>query len=124
MNHDAVSAFVDAINRGDFRQLATLMTEDHRFVDSMGNEVVGQAVMVAGWTTYFELLPGYRITVDWRFDAGDRVALFGHTRATHAATGREVRMRAAWLALVRNALVAEWCVFADNEPARAAMEER
>jgi ketosteroid isomerase-like protein len=123
VNHDPVSAFVDAINRGDIRQLAALMTEDHRFIDSMG-QVVGRAVMMAGWTTYFEMFPGYRITVDRRFDAGDRVALFGHTRATHAATGREVRMRAAWLALVKNGLVAEWCVFADNEPARAAMEGR
>ena len=115
---------MDAINRGDVRQLATLMTEDHRFIDSMGNEVVGRTVMTAGWASYFELFPGYRITVDRRFDAGDRVALFGHIRATHAATGREVRMRAAWLTLVRNGLVAEWCVFADNEPARAAMEGR
>ncbi len=124
MNRDPVSAFVDAINDANVRRLAALMTEDHRFIDSLGNEVVGRAAMTAGWATYLELFPGSRITVDRRFDAEDGVALFGHTHAIHAASGREVRIRAAWLARVREDRIAEWCVFADNEPARAAMEGR
>lgn len=124
MDRDPVSAFVDAIKRGDVRQLARLMTEDHRFIDSMRNVVVGRTAMMAGWASYFEMFQGYRLTVDRRFDEGDHVALFGHTEAIHAASGREVRMRAAWLALVKNGLIAEWCVFADNEPASAAMEGR
>ncbi len=33
-------------------------------------------------------------------------------------------MRAAWLAKVEDDKVAEWGVYADNEPARAAMRSR
>ena len=124
MDRDPVSAFVEAINRGDVRQLALLMTEDHLFIDSVGNEVSGRATMMAGWARYFEAFRGYRLTVDLRFDHRDHVVLFGHTHAIHAASGREVRTRAACLALIKNGLIAEWCVFADNEPARAAMEGR
>lgn len=124
LNHDPVAAFVEAIKRGAVGELAALMSEDHRFIDSMGNKVVGRATMMGGWTTYLEMFPGFRNTVNRRFDAGNRVALFGHTHATHAASGRVVRMRAAWLILVRNAQVAEWCVFGENEPARAAIEGR
>ena len=124
MNVDPVAAFVAAINAADLAALAALMPDDHRFVDSMGSEIVGREKMLAGWRGYFQMFPGYRITVEQRLEAGDRVGLFGRTVATHAASGREVKMRAAWLALVRDGLIAEWRVYADNEPARAAIEGR
>lgn len=124
MNPDPVAAFVSAINKRDPERLGKLMTDDHRFVDSMGNEVVGRAKMVAGWAAYFALFPDYEVFIDQRLADGDHVALFGRTRAVHAASGREVRMRAAWLAKVRGDQVAAWSVYADNEPARAAVEGR
>ncbi len=124
MKPDPVAAFVSAINQRNPQRLGELMTDNHRFVDSMGGEVVGRAKTVAGWTAYFALFPDYEVFVDQRFADGDSVALFGRTRAVHSASGREVRMRAAWLAKVKGNQVAEWSVYADNEPARAALEGR
>ncbi len=124
MNLDPVAAFVSAINRRDPRLLGELMTDNHRFVDSMGDEVVGRARVVAGWTAYVALFPDYEVFVEERLADGDRVALFGRTRAVHSASGREVRMKAAWLAKVTGNQVSEWSVYADNEPTRAAIEGR
>ncbi len=87
MKPDPVAAFVRAINEKDPRRLGELMTDNHRFVDSMGGEVVGHAETLAGWAAYFALFPDYEILVDQRFTDGDSVALFGRTRAVHLASG-------------------------------------
>jgi ketosteroid isomerase-like protein len=44
--------FVERINAADVAGLAALMTEDHRFVDSLGNEVSGREAapdLGGGW---------------------------------------------------------------------------
>src|ERR1039458_1330781 len=42
-------AFMRAINRQDVDSLAELMTEEHRFVDALGNVVAGQDRMRRGF---------------------------------------------------------------------------
>ena len=116
-------AFVGRINAKDVDGLCALMTKNHRFVDSMGDLHAGRERMREGWRRYLALFPDYRVTVTHTFSAGARAALFGSTRARYAPSGRLVAMRAAWLVTVRGRLVAEWRVFADNEPARRAMRE-
>lgn len=118
---DVALAFVDRINAHDVDGLGDLMAEVHRFVDSLGAEVVGREPLRQAWRRYFELFPDYRISVERHFVDGRRVALFGTSNATHAGSGRIVELRAAWLAVVSEGRVAEWRVYADNEPARAAV---
>ena len=50
--------FVDRINRHDVAGLAAVMTEDHRFVDGLGQEVRGREQMEKGWLGYSCLVPG------------------------------------------------------------------
>jgi ketosteroid isomerase-like protein len=50
-------AFVDAINRHDVGALVTLMTEDHCFVDGLGQVVGGREQMKNGWIGYFRMVP-------------------------------------------------------------------
>ena len=54
--------FVERINAGDVAGLATLMTEDHRFIDSLGNVVSGREAMKAGWGGLFQ--HGARLSTD------------------------------------------------------------
>lgn len=56
--------FVRAIHRRDVEGLAGLMTEGHRFVDSLGNVVEGREKMRAGWAAYFRMVPDYSIVVE------------------------------------------------------------
>jgi ketosteroid isomerase-like protein len=121
---NVAAAFVERINAQDVEGLCELMTKDHRFVDSIGEVHVGRERMREGWLHYFATFPDYHVTVESTFSAGMRVALFGTTSATYAPNGMRVEVYAAWLAIVRGKRLAEWRVYADNEPARAAMRHK
>jgi hypothetical protein len=73
------------------------------------------------WRTYFSWFPDYTIIVERSFERGDAAAMVGNARGTYAVQGslepgRRWVIPAAWLAIVREGLVAEWRVYADNEP--------
>ncbi len=121
-------AFVEQINAHDSSALATLMTLDHRFVDSLGAVTEGRDKMRAGWRQYFEMVPDYRVDVTQSFTDGAVVALLGSARGTYSQHGRLTsdgawQTPAAWRAVVRDGLVAEWQVYADNEPIRQRMRQ-
>jgi ketosteroid isomerase-like protein len=120
--------FVAAINRRDVDALAALMTAEHRFVDSLGNVVEGRDKMRAGWAGYFKMVPDYRINVDESVSDGLVVVLLGVAEGTYAADG-EMKPENPWstpVALragVTDGLIAEWRVYADNEPLRQIMRK-
>jgi uncharacterized protein (TIGR02246 family) len=121
-----VTQFVDAINARDVAALAALMTPDHRFIDSLGTVIRGREAMADGWRQYFAMVPDYHIAVARAFVDGAEVVLMGSAGGTYSRHG-EVdpsnawRTPAAWHAVVRDSLVAEWQVFADNDPIRKLM---
>jgi len=119
-------AFVDAINSRSPEEIARLMTEDHVFIDSLGTRVTGRQQMKKGWQGYFSMVPDYAITVDETFAEGPVVAMLGTAQGTWSPGGSlkpENRWQtpAAWRAVVRGSLIAEWRVYADNEPIRQVM---
>ena len=116
---DVVRAFVNAINHQSVDELAELMTEDHLFTDSMGTAVRGRARMKAGWASYFRMVPDYTIAVEETFSDGSVVILFGVAQGTYATGAWSTP--AAWRAKVRDDRLAEWRVYADNEPLRQLM---
>jgi len=80
--------------------------------------------MREGWRQYFSMFPGYRIEVEKIISSGTCAAVFGVTSAVCAKTGKSVRMPAAWLAKVSGGLMREWRVYADNDPARKALDDK
>jgi ketosteroid isomerase-like protein len=118
---DVALAFVDRINHHDVGGLVALMTEDHRFVDGLGQQVLGREQMEKGWVGYFAWFPDYSIKVDNALSNGNVVALFGTAQGTYSAKGNLPReahweIPAAWKAVVRGGRIYEWRVYADNEP--------
>jgi ketosteroid isomerase-like protein len=111
---DVFTLFVAAINRHDTPALASLLTPDHVFVDSLGHRVEGAAPMEAGWRGYFAMCPDYWIRPE-QVIAEDSIVL-----ATGAAGGTIQGVTwetpAAWKAVIRAGKVEEWRVFADNKP--------
>ena len=121
-----VEQFIACINRQDVDGLFRLMTPDHLFVDSLGIEVRGREPMREGWRAYFAMVPDYHIAVSEHLQSGDVVALFGRAIGTYAPSGRlrtqnRWETPAAWKAVVRDGLIAQWRVYADNEPMRQLM---
>src|SRR5580700_946171 len=45
--------FIDCINAGDGAGLCGLTTDDHRFIDSLGNLISGRQTIEAAWAGYF-----------------------------------------------------------------------
>lgn len=121
-------AFVEAINRQDVEGLTGLMTPGHRFVDSLENAVEGREKMRSAWVGYFRMVPDYSIVVEEIFCDGPVVVMLGKARGTYSSDGElkaENRWEtpAAWRAVVEGGLVAEWRVYADNEPMRKLMRQ-
>ena len=56
---ETVLDFLDRINKRDADKLAELMTEDHIFVDSLGNTMQGCEKMHAGRRGDYSICPDY-----------------------------------------------------------------
>jgi len=124
-----VLEFIDKINASDVSGLCLLMTEDHIFIDGLGNRVQGRERLRAGWKGYFSRFPDHRISHEEIFENRDVVAVFGTASGTYAVNGmlpkeNHWEIPAAWKALVRNGLIAEWRVYCDNQPARKLLGEK
>jgi limonene-1,2-epoxide hydrolase len=133
--------FVEAINRQDVNALAELMTPDHRFTDSLGNTARGRESMREGWKLYFQMVPDYRLQIDETYVNDSAVVMLGIAGGTYShgfesvrATGMPIvlpdgttkrtntwQTPAAVRARIEDGKVAEWRIFADNEPIRKLM---
>ena len=118
-----VQLFINAINAHTVAALCDLMTDDHEFVDSLGAIVRGREEMRKAWIGYFYMIPDFTITCTAIFQHENAVALFGHARGTYSSDGKlhdenRWKMPVAWRAIVRDGRVAQWHVYADNEPLR------
>jgi len=117
----AALRFVNEINRHDLESVATLLSDDHLFVDALGQEVRGRDRCRDAWREYFGLFPDYHLAVREWFQNGRVVGLFGTASGTYAV-GSELRAENRWRipvacrAVVRDHLVAQWQVYADSEP--------
>jgi ketosteroid isomerase-like protein len=125
---DVVMEFIKRINAGDALALGELMTEDHVFQDALGKRYVGREKMLEGWRQYFKLVADYRIRPDEFFQTNHTFAIFGSASGIYATNGKSGNenfweVPAAWRAIVRGELVAEWRVYADNQPLRKLMGE-
>jgi len=119
-------AFVRAINRQDGEQVAALMSPAHRFVDSLGKVIEGREKMREGWAAYFRMVPDYSVAIEEVYPSDPVVIMIGVAQGTYSRNGKlhpENRWQTpvAIRALVEDGLVAEWRVFADNEPIRKIM---
>ena len=129
MNKSADSvarAFVRAMNRQDVDALAELMTPDHRFVDALGNVVEGRDKMRAAWAAYFKMVPDYHLAIEESYGDGPVVVLLGEAGGTYAPSGvlkpeNRWKTPAAVRAQEADGRIAEWRVYADNEPMRRLM---
>jgi ketosteroid isomerase-like protein len=120
---EVVRAFVGRINAHDVDGLAALMTEDHCFIDSLGQVIRGREAVRAGWGQYFDMVRDYRVQADeWLCD-GPVVVVLGTAKGNYSPAGAvkpagSWTTPGAWRAAVRRGRVEEWRVYADNEPIR------
>ncbi len=119
-------AFLRAINRQDVEALMALMSPNHRFVDSLGNVVEDGEKLHQGWVAYFRMVPDYAVAIEETYPSGPVVVMLGvaqgtYTRNSHLYPENRWQTPVAVRALIEDGLVAEWRVYADNEPIRKVM---
>lgn len=107
----AATEFNSYINRADLRSLASLMSEDHRFVDSEGNMVAGKPQCIAAWSGFFRAFPGYRNRFDQYFEQGTMVTITGYSECPNHP---ELTGPAIWSATVLADRLTEWRVYLDT----------
>lgn len=120
---DVTLQFVEAICSHDVERIVSLVTDDHVLIDSGGQDLQGKRIIGVAWAAYFLAFPDYRILVSEIIDQGDVVALFGTASATFSVEGRlrpenAWAIPACWKAAIEGGKVAQWQVYADNEPVR------
>lgn len=128
-NTDIVLSFIQSINQHDVVKLKDLISEDHLFVDALGETVKGRERMGDAWKDYFRLIPDYEIIIENLLQEGDVVGIFGTAQGTCAVDGRLLsenrwKIPSAWKAVIKKSLITEWRVYADNEPLRDIMERQ
>jgi ketosteroid isomerase-like protein len=120
--------FIKRINSGDVNALCELMTEGHIFQDALGKRIIGRETMRQGWTMYFKLVADYQVHAVEFFQTNDRLAILGTASGRYTGGGTANNnfweVPAAWLAVVKDGLVTEWRVYADNQPLRKLMGEK
>jgi uncharacterized protein (TIGR02246 family) len=124
-----VAQFVTAINAHDLERLASLVTSDHRFIDSLGSVVEGRDAVREGWKFYFSMVPDYKLEIRRYFIAEHSKAetmLVGVASGSYCSNGIKLpnslwSTPAALRATIHNDQIAEWQVYADNEPIREQM---
>jgi ketosteroid isomerase-like protein len=126
MAENVTLSFVRAINQHDVEALVALMTPGHQFIDALGKVVEGRENLKLAWGGYFQMVPDYSIIPLETLSDGPLVVLLGLARGTYTADGwlkEENRWEtpAAFRALIKDWKVAEWRVYADNEPIRERM---
>lgn len=113
--------FVNEINRHDVDSLVALLSDDHLFVDGLGQEFRGKEKVRDGWAANFAWFPDYHLAVKEWFQNGRVVGMFGVASGTFAV-GAELPVQnrwkspAAWRAVIRDHQVAQWSVYSDSEP--------
>jgi ketosteroid isomerase-like protein len=115
---EIVLAFNERINNRDLAGLATMMTEDHTFIDSSDEVHAGKERMVAGWKDFFESYPDYQNHFTYLETRGDRVFVLGHSTCSYPP----LHGPAIWTARVVGAQIAEWRVYLDTEANRQMLE--
>jgi ketosteroid isomerase-like protein len=121
--------FIKSINSGNADAICELMTDGHIFQDALGERFIGREKMRQGWRAYFKIVAQYQIHADEFFQTGERLAIFGSASGIYAGNGPASpdnfwEVPAAWWAVIHDDRVAEWRVYADNQPLRKLMGER
>ena len=112
-----VLAFNDCINARDVVGLASLMTDDHAFIDTEGNSVSGRGACLDAWRRFFSAFPDYRNTFEQLIEYDEIIVISGYSTCADPRLSGP----ALWTAKVRDSRVAEWRVLEENDAHRGSL---
>jgi len=120
MDLKIVLDFIESINSANIDRLYELMSNDHEFIDSRGNSMVGNDHMKKAWMGYFDLFSDYKIEITDTLQNDSVIVLLGYasgtykTNTNHADKANHWKVPASWKAIVVDKKIKLWQVYADN----------
>lgn len=123
---ETVLEFIRAINERHVDKIVGMMTPDHKFTDSLGNEIPSRRAMRDAWLGYLDMVPDYAIEVEDVAEMGTTVVAVGKASGTYSPDGcldprNQWSINAAWRATVMGDRIHRWQVYADNHQLRSLM---
>lgn len=128
LTETVVRKFIRLINEGEVDKLIRLMTDSHRFVDSLGITFEGKEIMHGAWKGFFSMVPDYKIEIENIIVQNDLTVIFGRAKGTVSSGNRLYKTNsfdipACWKAIVENEKIKEWRVYADNTNVHKLIEK-
>lgn len=123
MDLKIVLDFIESINSANIDRLYDLMSNDHVFIDSRGNRMVGNDNIKKAWMGYFDLFPDYKIWITDALQNDSIIVLLGYASGTYKTTNKNEdnnnhwKVPASWKAIVVDEKIKLWQVYADNSVA-------
>ncbi len=123
MDLKIVLDFIESINSANIDKLYDLMSNDHVFIDSRGNSMVGNENMKKAWIGYFNIFSDYKIEITDTLQNDSIIVLLGYASGTYKANNKNVdnnnhwKVPASWKAIVVDKKIKLWQVYADNSVA-------
>ena len=117
MNKKTVYEFAHAINEHSTDKMYSLMTNDHKFIDAHGNEVVGKDKIKIDWKDYFRRFPFYKIEITKIFANGDFLGAFGFESGIlkgQQTDNNASSWPASWKVIVDKNKIKLWQVYEDT----------
>lgn len=115
---DLAIRFHTAINLQNLETLGILMSEDHRFIDAAGTEVMGKPAVLAAWEVFFAMFPDYRNEPHEHRVRGRYIAMRGESRCSDPRLDGPT----LWRASVLGSTVTEWQVYEDSPENRRLLQ--
>jgi ketosteroid isomerase-like protein len=115
-----VMDFIESINSANIDRLYELMGNEHEFIDSRGNSMIGNDKIKKAWIDYFNLFPDYKIEITDTLQNDSIIVLLGYASGTYKATNKNMnpnnhwKVPATWKAIVSDKKIKLWQVYADN----------
>ena len=109
--------FNEHINNRDADGLATVMTDEHTFIDKAGNAIRGKAKCLDAWRGFFAAFPDYRNIFERLVVQAESVIVVGRSSCSDARLDGP----ALWVAKVIDGKIAEWHVYDDTPTLRRTL---
>lgn len=106
MDSIIVQDFIESINNANIDKLFDLMSHDHNFVDSLGNNLVGNDNLKKAWKCYFDLFPDYKIRITDTRQNDSLIVILGYASGTYKTNikneknNNHWKVPASWKAIV------------------------
>lgn len=120
MNKNIFENFVAAINEHNIDKIYSMMTDDHLFIDSCANEIIGKEKMRSGWVEYLRWFPDYKAVIKDIFIENNMIGAFGFASGSYICkksgnAENHFHLPAAWRAVIENKKIKLWQVYADTK---------